>query len=328
MLNKKMRFGPLVAIFLSTIAVADAQQPTTIPKVGWLGLGLANTQQGQRELLWQELSKLGYVEGKNITVEYRYAENNLDRLPGLADELVRLKVALIHTGGANAARAAKQATKTIPIVFNNVNDPVPTGLVESLAQPGANITGFAVISGILAGKRLELLKESLPKVKRVAVVWDPRNAGSVEQWKAHHVPAKELGLQLYSMEVSAAEQLESAFDAAVKAGSDALEMTQSPIVTSRRKQVAELAAKHRLPAIYHQAEFTESGGLMSYAADRNEPYRRVAVMIDKVLKGTKPADIPVEQPTKFEFVINLKAAKQIGLTIPPNVLARADRVIR
>jgi putative tryptophan/tyrosine transport system substrate-binding protein len=185
---------------------AEAQQ-TTIPKVGWLGLGLANTQQGQRELLWQELSKLGYVEGKNITVEYRYAESNLDRLPGLADELVRLKVSLIHAGGANAARAAKQATKTSPIVFNNVNDPVPTGLVESLARPGANITGFAVISGILAGKRLELLKESLPKVKRVAVLWDPRNTGSVEQWKAHHQPAKELGLQLYSMEVNAAEQL-------------------------------------------------------------------------------------------------------------------------
>ena len=291
-------------------------------------MGLANSQGGQRELLWRELSKLGYVEGKNITVEYRYAENNLDRLRGLADELVRLKVALIHTGGTNAARAAKQATKTIPIVFNNVNDPVPTGLVESLARPGANITGFAVISGILAGKRLELLKESLPKVKRVAVLWDPRNAGSVEQWQAHHQPAKELGLQLYSMEVSAAEQLESAFDAAVKAGSNALEMTQSPIVTSRRKQVTELAAKHRLPAIYHQAEFTESGGLMSYAADRTEPYRRVAAMIDKVLKGTQPADIPVEQPTKFEFVINLKAAKQIGLTIPPNVLARADRVIK
>jgi putative ABC transport system substrate-binding protein len=247
----KRFFGLTLSALLFALCYSAEAQQTTIPKVGWLGLGLANTQQGQRELLWQELSKLGYVEGKNITVEYRYAENNLDRLPGLANELVRLKVALIHTGGPNAARAAKQATKTIPIVFNNVNDPVPTGLVESLARPGANITGFAVISGILAGKRLELLKESLPKVKRVAVLWDPRNAGSVEQWKAHHQPAKELGLQLYSMEVNAAEQLESAFDAAVKAGSDALEMTQSPIVTSRRKQVAELAAKHRLPAIYH-----------------------------------------------------------------------------
>jgi putative ABC transport system substrate-binding protein len=305
-----------------------AQPQSRLRTIGWLGAGPGDAPGRSGDFVRRELNKLGYVEGRNIANVYRNSDNKFERLPALADELVRLKVDLIYAGGSNAALAAKDATRTIPIVFNNVNDPVPIGLVDSLARPGGNVTGFAILSGILGGKRLELLKETIPRLSRVAVFWTPRNLGSSEQWQAHQLPAKELGLQLHSMEVSNVERLESAFSVAVKAGSKALTVTQNPILTSRRQQVTDLAVKHKLPAIYLQADFTESGGLMSYGADRNEPNRRVAVMIDKILKGTKPADIPVEQPIKFEFIVNLKAAKLIGLTIPPNVLVRADRVIR
>jgi putative ABC transport system substrate-binding protein len=318
----------LCTMLFALCPFADAQHQTKIAKIGYLGAGPGNAPRRASEFVRRELNKLGYVEGKNIASEYRNADNKPERLPALADELVRLKVDLIYAGGSNAARAAKEATGTIPIVFINVDDPVPIGLVDSLARPGANLTGFANLSGILGGKRLELLKETIPKLARVAVLWDPRLAGSSEQWKAHQPPAKELGLQLHSMEVSNADRLESAFNEAVRAGIAAFTVTRTPIITSRLKQIVDVAAKHRLPAIYHEAEFSESGGLMSYGTDQTEPYRRVAVMIDKILKGTKPADIPVEQPTKFEFVINLKTAKAIGLTIPPNVLARADRVIK
>jgi putative ABC transport system substrate-binding protein len=327
-MNKKITILTLCVMLLALYPTASARSQSRLPTIGWLGAGPGDAPVQSGEFVRRELNKLGYVEGKNIASEYRNADNSPERLPALADELVRLKVDLIYAGGSNAARAAKDATKTIPIVFINVNDPVPIGLVDSLARPGGNVTGFANLSGILGGKRLELLKETVPRLSRVAVLWDARNLGSSEQWKAHQMPAKELGLQLHSMEVSNVERLESAFNGAVKAGSTAFTVTRNPIVTSRQQQVANLAAKHRLPPIYHQAEFVERGGLMSYGADRNEPYRRVAVMIDKILKGTKPTDIPVEQPTKFEFIINLKAANQIGLTIPPNVLARADKVIR
>jgi ABC-type uncharacterized transport system substrate-binding protein len=316
----------LTTFFITTVSSADAQSQSTLPRLGYLGAGPEGSF--RRPALWRELNKLGYIEGKNIGSEIRNADNKPERLAPLAEELVRLKVDVIYTGGLNAARAAKDATRTIPIVFNNVNDPVTDGLVNSLARPGGNITGFSIISGVLAGKRLELLKETVPRLSRVAVLWNRRNPGSSEQWKAHQLPARELGLQLHSMEVNSADLLAAAFEEAVNAHSAAFTVTQNPIATSRRHQIAELAAKHKLPAIYNEAEFAQIGGLMSYGADQNEPNRRVAVMIDKILKGTKPADIPVEQPTKFEFVINLKAAKQIGLTIPPNVLARADRVIR
>jgi putative ABC transport system substrate-binding protein len=327
-MKKNINVVAFCAILLAFYVPVSAQPQLRLATIGWLGAGPGDAPGRAGEFVRTELNKLGYVEGRNIANVYRNADNKFERLPALADELVRLKVDLIYAGGSNAARAAKDATRTIPIVFGNVNDPVPIGLVDSLARPGGNVTGFANLSGILGGKRLELLKETVPKLSRVAVFWTPRNLGSSEQWKAHQIPAKELGLQLHSMEVNNVEGLESAFSGAVKAGSRALTATQNPILTSRRQQVTELAVKHRLPAIYLQADFVESGGLMSYGADRNEPYRRLAVMIDKILKGTKPADIPVEQPTKFEFVINLKAAKRIGLTIPPNVLVRADKVIR
>ena len=226
------------------------------------------------------------------------------------------------------ALAAKNATRTIPIVFFGVGDPVAAGLVDSLARPGGNITGFTTIAAVLAGKRLELLKETIPKLSRVAVLWDPQDPSSAQQWKESQLPARELGLQLHSMEVSSADKYESAFKEATKARSAALAVTPSALAISNQKRIADLATKNRLPAIYPRGDFVASGGLMSYGADRTEPYRRAASMVDKILKGAKPADLPVEQPTKFEFIINLKAAKQIGLTIPPNVLVRADKVIK
>ena len=322
------RLTVIIATLMGCVGMAEAQQQAKAPKIGWLGAGPGSLPTSPSELFWRDFRKLGYVEGKNIAFEYRYADNKLDRLPALADELVRLKVDLLVAGGTNAALAARDATRTIPIVFLNVSDPVADGLVDSLARPGGNITGFTIISGVLAGKRLELLKETIPKLTRVAVLWDPKNRGSTGQWKENQLPARELGLQLHSMEISSADKIESAFQVAAKARSAALTVTQNPVLTSRRKQVVDLAAKNRLPAIYHQGEFVEIGGLMSYGPDQAEPYSRAAVFVDKILKGTKPADIPVEQPTKFELTINLKAAKQIGLTIPPNVLVRADRVIR
>jgi putative ABC transport system substrate-binding protein len=321
----------LATFLLTNIAPAAAQQPANIHKIGWLGATPSSSVSvggGSTVLFWQEFRKFGYVEGKNIVTEHRNADNKLDRLPALAEELVRLKVDMIVTGGTNAALAAKKATTTIPIVAINVSDPVADGLVDSLARPGGNITGFSIISGVLAGKRLELLMEVIPKLARVAVLWDPKNRGSSGQWKESQLVARELRLQLHSMEISTPDKLESAFREAVKARSGALTVTQNPILTSNRSRFVELATKHRLPAIYSQGDFVESGGLMAYGADQTEPYRRAAVMVDKILKGAKPADLPVEQPTKFEFIVNLKSAKQIGLTIPPNVLVRADRVIR
>jgi putative ABC transport system substrate-binding protein len=319
----------LCTILFGICSSAEAQQQAKVPKIGWLGAGPTSVPGGASELFLRELGRLGYVDGKNVAIEYRYATNKLDRLPELADELVRLKVDLLVTGGSNAALVAKNATTTIPIVFYNVaSDPVTVGLVESLAQPGGNITGMTTISGVLGGKRLELLKETIPKIARVAVLWDAKNSGSAQQWKESQLAARELGMQLYSMKLSSADNFESAFQEAAKANSDALTVTQNPLITSRRKQVVDLAAKSRLPAIYHQGDFVESGGLMSYGSDQRDSYRRAALMVDKILRGAKPADLPVEQPTKFELVINLKAATQIGLKIPPRVLARADKVIR
>ena len=230
--------------------------------------------------------------------------------------------------GSAGTVAAKKTTSTIPIVFLTVPDPVALGLIDSLARPGGNITGFTTIADVLAGKRLELLKETVPKLSRVAVLWNLQSPSSAEQWKESQLSARELGLQLHSMEVSSADKYEGAFKEATKAGSAGLAVTLHALASSNQKQIADLATKDRLPAIYPGGDLVASGGLMSYGPDRAEAYRRGASMVDKILKGTKPAEIPVEQPTKFEFIINLKAAKQIGLTIPPNVLARADKVYK
>jgi putative tryptophan/tyrosine transport system substrate-binding protein len=318
----------VVVVLLALGVIAEAQQPGKVPKIGWLQARSPSGPGGGPESFLREFHKLGYVEGKNIAFEYRFADDTYDRLPTLADELVRLKVDVLVTPSTTGALALKNATRTIPIVFLGVSDPVALVLVDSLARPGGNITGFTSIEAVLAGKRLELLKETIPKLSRVAVLWDPKNQGSEQSWKESQLSARELGLQLHSMEVSSADKFEGVFQDATKARSAALAVTLNAVANSNQKRIAELAAKNRLPAIYARGDFIASGGLVSYGADQAEPYRRTAAMVDKILKGTKPADIPVEQPTKFEFVINLKAAKQIGLTIPPNVLARADKVIK
>jgi len=322
-----LRAAVLIAVVLLALAVrAEAQSQGKVAKIGWLS-ARRSSNSGQ-EIIVRMLRDLGYVEGKNVAFEYRFADDKLDRLPALADELVRLKVDVLLTPGTPGALALKKATRTIPIVFLDVTDPVAAGLVDSLARPGGNITGFSSIEAVLAGKRLELLKEAVSKLSRVAVLWDPRNPGSTQEWKESQLAARELGLQLHSMEVSSADKYQDAFKEAIRARSGALAVLSTPLASSNLDQIAELAARNRLPAIYVQGSFVTDGGLMSYGPDRTERYRRIAVFVDKILKGTKPADLPVEQPTKFEFIINLKAAKQIGLTIPPNVLVRADKVIR
>jgi putative ABC transport system substrate-binding protein len=322
---KEFVFCFILAFLAITIPVA-AQQQIKVRKVGWLGTRPTGT--GGQETIRHLLRDLGYVEGKNIVFEYRFADNKVDRLPALADDLVRLKVDVIVTPGINEALAAKNATRTIPIVFMTSGDPVVSGLVDSLARPGGNITGFTDIVNVLAGKRLELLKETVPKLSRVAVLWDPHNENSAQVWKESQLPARELGLQLHSMEVSRADKFESAFNEATKARSGALASTSNALHNSNQKRIAALATKNRLPAIYPREDWVASGGLMSYGPDRADVYKRVVVFVDKILKGTKPADIPVEQPMKFEFIVNLQAAKQIGLTIPPNVLVRAQKVIK
>jgi ABC-type uncharacterized transport system substrate-binding protein len=318
-------FWLLTVLLLTSIHLAEAQQQAKVPKIGWLGVAVSGTR---IELFRRELRELGYIEGKNIAIEVRSADDKLDRLPVLADELTRLKVDVLVVPSTSGALAAKNATRTIPIVFISSADPVTAGLVDSLPRPGGNITGFTTIGAVLAGKRLELLKEIVPNLSRVAVLWDSHDPTTAQQWKESQLPARELRLQLHSMEVSRADKYEDAFKEATKARSAALAVTHSAPFVSNQKRIADLATKNRLPAIYPRGDFVASGGLMSYGVDEAEPYRRAASMVDKIFKGTKPADIPVEQPTKFELIINLKTAKQIGLTIPPNVLARADRVIR
>ena len=296
----------IAAILLAIAVIAEAQQQAKIPKIGYLQAGLAasaiNIQGLQREL-----RVLGYIEDKNISFISRFAETKYDRLPALADELVRLKVDVIVSPGSNDTRAAKNATKTIPIVFlGTVSDPVSLGLVESLARPGGNITGFTTVGSVLAGKRLEILKETIPKLSRVAVLWNPENEGSAQVWKESQLPAKELSLQLHSMAVNSTDKFEGAFQEAVKARGGALAVTGGALIANNQKQIIKLAAMNRLPAIYNRAVDVADGGLMSYGLDETERYRRAALMIDKILKGAKPAEIPVEQPTKFELVINLK----------------------
>ena len=327
-MGKKAIIVLLVGLALASVNPAEAQQQAKIAKIGLLGVRSVSRQAPGTEALRREFRALGYVEGKNIAFEYRDAEGKPDRLPAVADELVRLKVDVIVTASTLAALAVKNATRTIPIVFYSVGDPVAAGLVDSLARPGGNITGFTSISAVLAGKRLELLKETIPKLLRVAVLWNPQDPGPALQWKESQIPARELGLQLHSMEVSSADKYEDAFTAATKARSAALAVTLHILANSNQKRIADLAARNRLPAIYPRADYVESGGLMSYGPDQAEPLRRTALYVDKILKGAKPADLPVEQPTKFELMINLKTAKALGLTIPPLVMMRVEKVIK
>jgi putative ABC transport system substrate-binding protein len=305
---------------------AHAQQPTKIARIGWLSTRPVSRPGGGSDVIRQELQKLGYIEGKNVVFENRSTGGDLERLPTVAAELVRLNVDVLLVSSTPAARALRNATGTVPIVFITAGDPVAGGLVDNLSKPGGNITGFSTISSVIVGKRLELLKETVPRLSRVAVLWSGQ--GSALQWNESQLPAQHLDLQLHSMEVISADKYESAFEQAIKARSSAVIVGGSSLDNANQKRIVELATKHGLPALYPRADYITNGGLMSYGADRDEPFKRAAAMIDKILKGAKPADLPVEQPTKFELVINLKAAKQIGLTIPANVLARADKVIR
>jgi putative ABC transport system substrate-binding protein len=332
---KNRKWGGLVVIVLAFAmggAVATAQQPKKIPRIGYLSLEKTALDYGRLETLRPALRELGYIEGQNIVIEYRYAEGKTDRLAEVAAELVRLNVDVIVVGGGTGPiQAAKNATKTIPIVMMSLAaDPVEFGLVESLARPGGNVTGITTISRELGGKRLELLKEVVPKLARVAVVYDPAVRASVLEVKEDlPVAARTLRLAIQLREIQSADGFEKVFAALNnKEHPDGLYMTAGRLMNSNQKRILDFALKSRLPSVYSNSEAVNAGGLMYYGADTADSYRRIAFYVDKILKGAKPADLPVEQPTKFELIINLKAAKQIGLAIPSNVLARADRVIK
>jgi putative ABC transport system substrate-binding protein len=322
----------LMAVVLLALGVtADAQQPKKVPRIGYLSVGDPATDSSRAEAIRLALSALGYIEGQNIATEYRYAEGKWDRLPELAAELVRLKVDIILVaGGRIPVRAAKNATKTIPIVMGGGGtDPVEEGLVESLARPGGNVTGLTLLGGELGGKRLELLKEAVPKLARVAVLYDPATPVNVREVKeVLPVAARALGLTLWSWDVRAADGFDRVFPALNKERPDGLYVGGGPLMVANRKRIVGFALKSRLPSVYTSRVSVEAGGLMFYGADEADSYRRVAYYVDRILKGAKPADLPVEQPTKFELVINLKTAKQIGLTIPQSMLYRADKVIK
>ena len=318
----------LITALLTAAPPAEAQQPVSIPRIGFVSNTTPSAVAARMEAFRLGLRELGYVEGKNIVIEYRHSEGKPDRLAALVAELVRLKVDTIVTSGPSVTRAAKKTTSTIPIVFAQEGDPVGSGLVASLARPGGNVTGLSTFSPELHGKRLEILKEVLPNLARVAVLGTSTVEGHALFLKEQEPAARALRVQLQYLDLLNSKDIEIAFRNANKGRADALLLLSGPVLNAHLRQVVDLAAKSRLPAMYNFPEFVEAGGLMTYGVNNADMARRSATYVDKILKGAKPADIPVEQPKKFEFIINLKAAKQIGLTIPPNVLARADRVIR
>ncbi|MBI4522461.1 MAG: ABC transporter substrate-binding protein [Deltaproteobacteria bacterium] len=318
----------LPAVFLYAVSLTGAQQPKKVPRIGNQSAGSS----GEREEAFRQgLRDLGYIEGQTIIIEWRFAEGKSDQVARNAAELVRLKVDVIVTGGSADTLAAKKATQTIPIVMTQDSDPVGNRFVASLARPGGSITGLTSFSFELNGKRLELLKETIPRLSHVFVLQGPGTPvllRETDTLKKTEVAARSLGLNLQTQQVKDPDDLNRVFEAITKARAGALAVTTGPFGTGHRKQIVKFAAKNRLPAIYYRREFVEDGGLISYNANPNDLTRRAAIFVDKILKGAKPADLPVEQPTKFELVINLKTAKQIGLKIPPNVLARADTVIK
>lgn len=326
-MTRKISCFVLCAMLFALCFPVKGQQPKKVPRIGYLQI---DSRLGSAaEAFLQGMHDLGYVEGKNIVIEYRGdPERREDRLPELAADLVRLKVDVIVALDPPAARAAENATKTIPIIMRSTADPVQAGFVASLARPGGNITGMTSISTELYGKRLELLKEVIPRLSRVGVLRNPDRSDDPNNFKEMEIAARSINLQLQSLEVRGRNDFENAFSTARKARVEALITIRTPLFNDQRKRIAELAIKSRLPAIYDDHEYINAGGLMSYGTDLADLHRRAATYVDKILKGAKPADLPVERPKKFEFVINLKAAKQIGLIIPPNVLARADKVIK
>jgi putative tryptophan/tyrosine transport system substrate-binding protein len=321
----------LIAVVLLAVGViAEAQQPKKVPRIGYLSTNDPALESARSEAIRLVLRELGYVEGQNIATEYRYAEGKLDRLPELAAELVRLKVDIIVAAGADRTiQSAKNATKTIPIVMTGGgNDPVKEGYVESLARPGGNVTGITNLTRDLGGKRLELLKEAVPKLAQVALLYEPVGGGVRDVKEVLPVAARALKLTIRPWDIRDADGFEKVFAALNKERPDGLYVLQSTLMTTNAKRIADFALKSRLPSMYYIKEFVEAGGLISYGADLADSYRRVAYFVDRILKGAKPADLPVEQPTKFELVINLKTAKQIGLTIPQSMLYRAEKVIK
>jgi len=317
-----------VAVLLAVAVIAEAQQPGKIPRIGHLNAPSLSALAGRTEAFRQGLRELGYLEGKNIVIEYRYAEGKLDRLSPLAAELVRLKVDIIVSTGPTVTRAAKEATSTIPIVMAFDTDPVGNGFVASLARPGGNITGLSSLAPEISGKQLELLKEIIPKLSRVAVFGTSTTPGNAQQLREMERAAAAFGVKLQYVDVLDPKDIETAFRAASKGRADAVLVLTSGVLADYRTEIAKLAIKSRLPAIYFRSEFVEDGGLMSYGMSITDLDRRAATYVDKILKGAKPGDLPVEQPTRFELVINLKTAKQIGLAIPQRVLGRADKVIK
>ncbi|HEU4342013.1 MAG TPA: ABC transporter substrate-binding protein [Candidatus Binatia bacterium] len=327
-MNQKNLALTLSATLLALCVSVEAQQPKKIARIGYLITGTPSTQAPYTEAFRQGLRDLGYIEGQNTAIEFRYVEGKVDRYRELAAELVNLKVHVIVTGGATATRSAKEATNTIPIVMAQDPDPIANGFVSSLGRPGGNVTGLSSLVSDLGGKRLELLREVIPRLSRVAVFGTSTNPANAQQFKETELAAMSIGVQLQFLDVLDNKDIETGFQSATKGHADAVLVLGGPLFIPQRKRIAELAIKSRIPAMYSRSEFVEDGGLMAYGAHIPDLHRRAAIYVDKILKGLKPAGLPVEQPTKFELIINLKTAKQIGLTIPPQVLARADKIIK
>jgi len=325
--GKSTALSVFVVLLFAVIFHAEAQQPAKVPTIGFMRGGSPTAP--EVDAFRQGLRELGYVEGKNIIIDFRNTEGKTDRFASVAAELVRLKVDIIvAAGGSAVVLAAKPATDTIPIVMTNPGDPVAIGVVASLARPGGNVTGLTSSSTELSGKLVELLKEAVPKLTRVAVLWSPAEPGNARNFKETEVAAQSLRLKLLSLGVRTPDELDNALQSLIKDRAGALIIIRSPAYTSTGERIVDFAAKNRLPTMFPEKFFVEAGGLMSYAPNIADNFRRAATYVDKILKGAKPADLPVERPMKFEFIINLKTAKQIGLPIPPNVLARADKVIK
>jgi putative ABC transport system substrate-binding protein len=327
-MNRKVLICLLTTVLLSIAPFVGAQQPKKVRRVGFVDAGSPATTGHRAEAFVQGLRELGYVDGQNIVIEYRWADGKLESLPALIADLVRLRVDVIVSSATPAIRFAKEQTTTIPIIMAGVTDPVGVGFVTSLARPGGNITGLTHLSQDLSGKRLELLKEVVPGLLRVALLWNPTHPGQPVVFKDTQVAAQSLKVTLISMEARNREEIERVLSGMGKERPQALFELPDPLTMFNRELIVEFAAKHRLPAMYSFREYVDAGGLMSYGTSFPDLFHRAAVYVDKILKGAKPADLPVEQPMKFELIINLKAAKQIGLTIPPNVLVRADKVIK
>jgi len=328
MRSKFLRFLICAALLAAAPLVSAQQAPRKAVHIGYLAAVSAAADAPRLEAFRQGLRELGYVEGQNLQVDYRHESEDLGRLPKHAADLVGMNIDVLVAVTTNAAQAAKKATSTVPIVFMGVTDPITTGLAESLARPGGNATGITNVAAILTGKRLEILKETNPKMVRVAVLWDPKAPGSIPQWEASQQPARQLGLELYSMEASSAESYAAAFKEAVKARSHAVWVTLNPVANSNQKLIAELAIENKLPSICARGDYAENGCLMAYGPGYGNEGKDGARYVVRILKGAKPADLPIEQPTKFELLINLKTAKRLDYTIPRSVLRRADKVIQ